>query len=63
MDVTTFQFVPFLSEWIAHRLRKMDSPKILKVLPQLLIKALLQTTFQLIEIIFWCKQQRLRFQI
>ena len=63
MDVTTFQFVPFLSQRIAHRLCKIDTPKILKVLPRLLIKILLQTNFQLIEIIFWCKQQRLRFQI
>ena len=63
IDVTTFQFVPFLNQRIAHRLRKMDSLKILKVLPRLMIKILLQTTFQLIEIIFWCKQRRLRFQI
>ena len=45
MDVTTFQFVPILNERIAHRLRKMDSLKILKVLSRLLIKILLQTTF------------------
>ena len=52
-DVTTFQFVAFLSQRIDHRLRsKMDSLKILKVLPRLLIKILVQTTFQLIEIIF-----------
>ena len=52
MDITTFQFVPFLNQRIAHRLHKMDSLKILKVLPRLMIKILLQTTFQLIEIIF-----------
>ena len=45
MNVTTFGFVPFLSQRIAHRLRKMDNLKILKVLPRLLIKILLQATF------------------
>ena len=52
MDVTTFRFVPFLSQKIALSLPKMSSLKILKVPPQLLIKILLKTIFQLIEIIF-----------
>ena len=42
----------FLSQRIAHRLCKIDNVKILKVLPRLLIEILLQTNFQLIEIIF-----------